>query len=172
MLPLYFQVVFEFALFETTVRLNRERFPEDTGESSPGRGCQGFSRSVLAGVRTLFKQVSLVLSDSGEAMRSCLLFQALPGNILVGIDLSIHSPYLLPSIPAVPTCSIFTLLVPLSLSSASIPSSPYSFTCPPIPPYYPWTSKSAQRVFATSIPGFVAQTLFPNLLPRLYFPCS
>lgn len=95
----YFQLVFKFALFETRGRLNRERFPEDAGESSLGRGCHGFSRSVLEGVRTLSKQVSLVCSDSREAMRSCQPFQALEGNVLVGIDLSILSPmYYLPSL--------------------------------------------------------------------------
>lgn len=86
----------------------------------------------------------------------------------------IHSSlHLLPSIPVVPRHNILTLLVPLSLCVLKLHSSlPLVLYLPSNSYFSPWTSKSPQRVFATSIPDYVAQTLFPNLLPSLYFPCS
>lgn len=111
----YFQLVFKFALFETTGRLNRERFPEDAGESSPGRGCHGFSWSVLEGGQDSFQAAFIgVLWQWG----SHEVLPAVPGfgGECSGGHRFIHSfSHILPSIPVVPRHNILTPLVPLPL---------------------------------------------------------
>lgn len=78
--------MFLTSLFEATVTLIRLRPPQE--EAVMALADQG---SVLISSRFHW--------DSGEAMRCCFPFQALEGNILVDVDLSINfSVYYLPSL--------------------------------------------------------------------------
>lgn len=67
----YAQLVFKFAVWSHS--------QAERSESAPGRGSNDFGRS---GIRTHFKWILLVVSDSGEAVRCCLPSYASEGNIL------------------------------------------------------------------------------------------
>lgn len=100
-------------------------------------------------------------------VRCCLLFQALEGNILVDVDLSINFPvYYLPSLWFPDIISLLSQFLSLLLSLTFISFLPFVLCYLSNSHYSPWPPKSLCHLHPRlccpgSFSWFTSQTLFP-----------